>query len=283
MSPISWQESIEWLRQQPDQQKLVRDCYYDDPLIAAAGRFASSREWQAVLELIPDVPGKALDLGAGRGISSFALAAAGWDVAALEPDPGDLVGAGAIRSLALQASLPITVHEEYAETMSFEDGIFDLVYAREVLHHAAYLEQMCEQAARVLKPGGIFLACREHVISQKEDLEIFLNDHPLHKFYGGEHAFLLREYSRAIERSGLGLKCVLGPYDSPINYFPRTEDEILEIIHAHIQRRMGLKITRLLTGPKWIWSGYVDAALAKIISRRVNIPGRLFTFLAHKE
>ena len=51
---------------------------------------------------------------------------------------------------------------------------------------------------RVLKPGGIFIAAREHVISKEADLEKFLEQHPLHHLYGGEHAFLLERYIEAL-------------------------------------------------------------------------------------
>ena len=44
--------------------------------------------------------GQALDVGAGRGIASYALAREGFTVTVLEPDDSHLVGAGAIRSLA---------------------------------------------------------------------------------------------------------------------------------------------------------------------------------------
>ena len=48
---------------------------------------------------------QALDLGAGRGISSYALAREGWQVTALEPDPSMLIGAGAIRSLVAKKAM----------------------------------------------------------------------------------------------------------------------------------------------------------------------------------
>src|SRR5690348_4626147 len=92
----SWEEAVEWVRRQPQHAELVRQCYFDDPLLEAARRFHRSGEWLATRQFIPRSPGKAVDLGAGRGIASYALASDGWRVTAIEPDASAVVGAGAI-------------------------------------------------------------------------------------------------------------------------------------------------------------------------------------------
>ncbi len=281
-SLFSWEEAVLWLRAQPDHEELVRACYYDDPLFDAAKRFAASTEWTATLNLLPQKAGTALDFGAGRGISSYALAAAGWQVTALEPDPSNLVGAGAIRALASDASLPIKVVQRYAEEMDFGDGVFDLVYTREVLHHARNLNEMCRQAARALKPGGTFLACREHVISRREDVEIFRNNHPLHHLYGGENAYLLEEYTGAIQKSGLKIHKSYGPYETIINYFPGTEEQRLTVILSPLYKRFGKRITNLLGNPHTPWANIFQRLLARRQSQRSKTPGRLYTFVAYK-
>jgi SAM-dependent methyltransferase len=278
---ITWEQAVAWLRAQPDQQELVQACYYDDPLLEAAKRFAASIEWRATLRLLPERAGTALDFGAGRGISSYALAAGGWQVTALEPDPSELVGAGAIRALASEAKMPVTVVQGFAEEMEF-DGMFDLVYTREVLHHARDLREMCRQAARALKPGGMFLACREHVISRKEDVETFRNNHPLHRLYGGENAYLEEEYLSAISKSGLKLQKAYGPFETIINYFPETEEQRLTTIQAPLRKRFGNKMTDLFGNPRHPWAQMVNGALAWLMSRRTNTPGRLYTFAAYK-
>ncbi len=167
------EEAVLWLRTQPDQQQLVRACFYDDPLLDAAARYYASTEWIAVRGLLKGNRGMALDLGAGRGISSYALARDGWKVSALEPDPSEVVGAGAIRSLARDAKLDIGVEQNWGESLPYPNAAFDLVYGRQVLHHARDLHQLCREAARVLKPGGTFVATREHVISRAEIFRIF--------------------------------------------------------------------------------------------------------------
>ncbi len=279
---ISWEQAVVWLREEPSQKELVLDCYYDDPLLEAAKRFSLSNEWLGTLELLPKPAGRVLDFGAGRGISSYALAAAGWQVTALEPDPSDLVGTGAIRELANVSHLPIAVVQGIAEEMDFGDGIFDLVYTREVLHHARDLNAMLREAARALKPGGMFIACREHVISRHEDLRIFQDNHPLHHLYGGENAFLLREYLTAIRASGLKLKKVYGHYETVVNYFPLTDSQWREVISAPLKKRLGSWLTGFLCNEQAIWSSQVNHLLAAILSRRNNYPGRLCTFIATK-
>src|SRR4030067_1007423 len=161
----SWESAVRWLREQPDQQDLVRTAYYDDPLNEVAERYRQSSEWLTIRKYLKGRIGLALDIGAGRGIASYALAHEGFSVTALEPDPRDRVGAGAIRKLASDTGLTIEVVQEYSEQLPFREGLFDVVFARAVLHHAKYLNAACREFFRVLKPGGILVAVREHVIS----------------------------------------------------------------------------------------------------------------------
>ena len=70
----TWEAAVVWLRDQPDRRQLVLDAFYDDPLIGAAERYHSTSEWQAVSRLLLGRTGLALDVGAGRGIASYALA-----------------------------------------------------------------------------------------------------------------------------------------------------------------------------------------------------------------
>lgn len=263
---ITWEGAVQWLREQPDKRDLVRWCFYDDPLIEAARRFHASTEWRATRALLPNPPGAALDLGAGRGIASYALATDGFATTALEPDPSGLVGAGAIRQLANEAGLAITVAEQWGESIPFADRTFDVVLCRQVLHHARDLDQLCAEIGRVLKPGGVMIATREHVLSKRSDLDRFLMQHPLHGLYGGENAFLLDEYERAIRNGGIALEASLNPLQSDINLYPTT----IEDHRARIARKMMLPCL------------FVSNWLLGKLGDRMTEPGRLYTFVGRR-
>ena len=264
---MTWEQAVLQFRALPANAEMARACFYDDPLPAAARRYADSAEWVAVRSWLKARRGNALDLGAGRGISAYALARDGWTVTAIEPDPSDIVGAGAIRRLAIETGTAITVVQQPAETLPFDNGSFDLVHCRAVLHHAADLGRMCREAARVLGPGGRFVALREHVISRQEDLPVFLDSHPLHRLYGGERAYLLREYVAAIESAGLTLRQVVSPWANDANTFPETVDDI----RARLARRI-----------HWPWPAMIPLGLVTWLGTRLQAPGRLYSFVAEK-
>jgi SAM-dependent methyltransferase len=266
-SPRTWEAAVLRLRSQPESRELVQACFYDDPLLAAAQRYHASSEWQAVRELTGAPRGEALDVGAGRGIAAYALACDGWQVTALEPDGSAVVGAGAIRALAGETGLPIEVAQTWGEQLPFAAERFALVHCRQVLHHARDLRQLCLELARVLQPGGCLIATREHVISAPADLQAFLKAHPLHQHYGGEHAYLLQDYLDALRRAGLHLRSVFNPYQSDINLYPQTRQDI--------KQRWSKKLH--LPAP-----GLIPDALLSWVGRHSREPGRLYSFVAAK-
>lgn len=264
----SWEEAVLWLRNQENHSSLVQEAYFDDPLIEAAERFYNGREWAAVKKYLPKVKVKALDLGAGRGIASYALASDGWDTVALEPDPSDIVGAGAIRQLRNESRLSIKIVEELGEHLPFEDSTFDVVYCRQALHHAKILQKLCKEMGRVLKPKGVFVATREHVISRKEDLPDFLDNHPLHKLYGGEYAYKLNTYLDAIKSSGIRLTKIINPLESDINLYPNTKHTIKSLI----AKRLIVISPKIIPDIVLKFLGYLD-----------KTPGRLYSFIGYKQ
>jgi SAM-dependent methyltransferase len=217
-----------------------------------------------------------LDLGAGVGIGSYAMAKSGARlVYGLEPDPSDEIGRGAIRRL--NAGFPVRLIGGLGENIPLRDSEFDIVYVRQVLHHARDLRRLIGECARVLRPGGALLACREHVVDNASQLEKFLRNHPVHRLAGGEGGFPLGSYLRAIRQSGLKLVRVFGPYDTVINAFPevRSRRELDDLPRTRLKARLG-------------WIGLAASYLPGVswmVTRRFNrrpVPGRLYSFLCIK-
>jgi SAM-dependent methyltransferase len=273
----SWEQAVDWLLAQPEHRELCRACYYDRPALAAAQRFWAGDEWRALRAVVPGPPGDALDVGAGMGVAAYALARDGWRTVALEPDASDLVGAGAIRRLAADAGLDIEVAQEWGENLPFADASFDLVHARQVLHHAHDLPRFCRELHRVLKPGGTLVATREHVVSSASQLPAFLARHPLHRLYGGENAFTLSAYLDALQDAGLEVLAQWGPLASVINYAPLSEAGLVDEIARRAARLPGAQqVVRALLAPPWRARAL---ALLSLLDRR---PGRLHSFVARR-
>ena len=277
---LTWEEAVQWLRDQPEKSELVKFCYYDDPIESAAERFLQSEEWVELISLLhsKQKSGKVLDIGAGRGISSYAFAKSGYEVTALEPNPSLLVGAESIRQLSKSTDVKIEVVQDWGETLPFADNTFDIVYGRAVLHHAHDLNKLCQEAPRVLKPNGYFIATREHVISKKEDLQNFLDSHLLHHLYGGENAYLLAEYLIAIKLSGLKITKTFTPYQSVINYFPMTKSQRQNLVKPVLTRRLGNLLGNSLAKLKFLQDLYVWN-----LDRKLDAAGRHYSFLAIKQ
>ncbi|MET3839668.1 class I SAM-dependent methyltransferase [Bradyrhizobium sp. OAE829] len=273
----SWEEAVVWFRNQPEQQQVARDAYYDDPLVDAAARYHASEEWRAVSRILHGRRGRALDIGAGRGIASYALARDGFAVTALEPDPSKIVGAAAIRMLAHDAGIAIDIVEEVSERLPFADASFDVVFARAVLHHTTNLEDACREIYRVLKPGGIAVAAREHVISRDSDLQKFLDQHPLHRLYGGENAFRLDRYVGALRTAGFEPLEILPPLTSPINLFPYTIESLRSAVVSRLSAKLPVPCWRALLSHDRMFR-----FMLSIAEQFDNRPGRLYSFVGYK-
>ncbi len=273
-------EAILWLRADPASASLVAASYLGRDVAESADRFLRSAEFTEVKLLLGPLLHNAVvaDIGAGAGIASYALLKSGASrVFAVEPDASDEVGRGAIERLRENTGIPIEILDGWGEELPLVDGSIDIVYSRQVLHHAAELERFMSEVARVLRPGGVLLACREHVVDSESQKQAFLNSHPVHRLAGGENAFSLPQYLAAIHASGLLLTALLEPWDSVINAFPtlRSTDEFTDYPGRRLEERfgsMGRRVSRLPGVSALVWWRI----------RRPR-PGRMYSFLCSKQ
>ncbi|TIR30176.1 MAG: class I SAM-dependent methyltransferase [Mesorhizobium sp.] len=270
---MSWEDAVRWCMSEPSMKELARAAYFDDPVVAAQ-RYHQSAEFDAVRSMIPRKVGRALDLGAGNGILSYALAREGWSVTAVEPDPSALVGAAAIRALAESTGTPIDVVEAFGEAIPLSAAGYDLVVARQVLHHAHDLPAFCREMARLSREGATVLSLRDHVVSGPQQLEPFLRAHPLHHLYRGENAFTLAGYRAAIQGAGLTIDRELISFQSVVNYDPMTPSEIRERL-AKIFGPFSPVVRLALSAVPF-------GAVARVAASLDRRPGRLVSFLCRK-
>ncbi len=276
---MTWEEIIIDIRKKPEYSQLVKDSYFGEDLIDCVERYRASDEFVEILQALRSINNKSnlriLDLGAGNGISSVAFALCGYEVIALEPDLSKTVGAGAIEFLQKHYQLPnLEIITCFAEDMPYPENSFDLVFARQSMHHAYNLESFVNKSSNVLKKGGVFFTIRDHVVNNREQKEAFLNQHPLHKFYGGENAYSLEEYKNAITHAGLKIISSIGPYDNSINYYPETFESM--------KNKFQSKFLFSLNLPNIIFKFIL--VLRRLLTNNYNqSPGRLFSFIAIKK
>lgn len=114
----------------------------------------------------------ALDIATGGGHTALALAPAYGRVIA-----SDLTARMLRAAEAFIGSCGVTnvaFHPADAEALPFADASFDLVSCRIAPHHFADVKAFVGEAARILKPGGIFLLI-DSVIPEDDALGDFLN------------------------------------------------------------------------------------------------------------
>jgi SAM-dependent methyltransferase len=269
-SIASWEDSVRSFRSDAKNDAAVLDNYFDLPVARAAIRYAGSDEFRAISRVIGRGTGRVLDVGAGHGIASFALAGAGWTVIALDPDASAEVGVGAIRSLRDESLGGGRIEAVIAsgERLPLRNDSVDLVFGRQVLHHLNDLDEGLREARRVLRPGGRALFVREHVADDEAQRSSFLRDHPLHHMYGGENAYPLDRYLAAFDEARLPVVQCWGPLDSMINFYPGSRMRRLASVAIRLARQRA-------------WQGFFDREhRSTALNAYAREPGRLYTFLA---
>ncbi len=274
----TWEQAVEILRNDPQHQKLIYDSYLTSDIEDNCQRFYSSTEFTEVLKLIRKLLPEAqsvLDLPAGNGIASFAFAKSGFNVTAIEPDPSDSVGRGAIEYVRQKEGLTnITIVDAYGENIPFPDEAFDVAYVRQGLHHARDLRKMVSEVVRVTRRGGLIIAAREPVVDDYDaGLQKFLNEQPDHLLYGGENAFTHRDYLGAFRLKHVALLHDLGPFDSIINLAPNSFESIESML---LNSRSG-RILRVFMPATMVYRLGLS-----VLKRRYKEQGRLHTFIARR-
>ena len=152
------------------------------------------------------------------------------------------------------------------------------------MHHANDLEKFVKECVRVLKPNGLLLTIRDHVIYNDKDKEWFLESHPLQKFYGGENAYTASEYKNAITKAEAEVIKELKYFDSIINYFPSSEEvlnSLKKISETHQKKKLINKLG-VLANNKLFWNLYCLLSKYNPLNEAF-VPGRVYSYIAIKK
>lgn len=140
-------------------RQIVNNAYYDDlherwlsaeddpvALLRQEGDFRAN--W--VLEVLGASPREVLDIGCGAGFLVKRLLDAGHRVSGLDASEASLKVAEKLTNGRAQLRLGD------AYRLPYPDAKFDVVTAMDFLEHVSEPQKVVAEAARVLKPGGIF-------------------------------------------------------------------------------------------------------------------------------
>ncbi|MCK6474183.1 MAG: class I SAM-dependent methyltransferase [Planctomycetes bacterium] len=98
---------------------------------------------------------RVLDIGSGPGWIPIELAARrrGWELHGADAS-GDMVALAARNAEAAGVAGRVRFHRSDGRALPFEPASFDLVISHYVLHHLEAPEELFDEAARLVKPGG---------------------------------------------------------------------------------------------------------------------------------
>jgi SAM-dependent methyltransferase len=100
----------------------------------------------------PDRPGRVIDLGAGTGLGTRAIAALGHEVVALDPSP-EMLAALEAADLAPEVRDRIRTRVGAAESLEAADASLNAATAFQAWHWFD-ADRVARECARVLRPGG---------------------------------------------------------------------------------------------------------------------------------
>ncbi len=233
----SWEEIVEAAQGDPSQQQMLIDAFMHRDVRAMLKRYRESEEFRDTYAIAREhsAARTLLEVGGSNGVISVAHALEGVDVTMIEPSNSDVVGIKAARRMhTLAQSIDPTVKDrvriiEGAIETAKIDSQFDFVICRQVVHHFQDPVEALKRIRTLVKPDGVVLLLREHVVQDDREMQHFLQSHPFHRFYAGERAYRVEEYEAFAREAEFDVIRTYAFRETPINYFPHTSESIWHI------------------------------------------------------
>ncbi len=187
----------------------VRMGYVRDAVCKHFGRAALAPEPLAGLT--------ALDIGCGAGLLTEPLSRLGADALGLDPG-AEIIGAA--QAHAAEGGAPARYRVGTLEQLAGEGASFDIVLAMEVVEHVADAPAFLAQAAKVLKPGGLFLGSTINRTAKSFALAILGAEYVLRWLPVGTHNWRRfvtpAEFADALRKAGLEAPSATGLAYDPL-------------------------------------------------------------------
>ena len=170
----------------------------------------------ALAEIMPDIAGKrVLEVGAGTGRDSFAIAERGAQVFVLDYADAAL---DIVKSLNSQNKAQVVPIQGDAFALPFPDNSLDIVFHQGLLEHFRDPWGIVRENYRVLKPGGIAIIDvpqRWHIYTIVKHILI-----PLGAWFAGwETEFSPWQLERALEQHGFTPIAIYGDWMYPCFFY----------------------------------------------------------------
>lgn len=127
----------------------------DEVMVDECFEACTSPENKIILEKLGDIKGKRiLELGCGAGEASVYFAKKGANVVATDISTKMLQ---VVQKVAEKHNVSVSTKKTNSHKIDFDDEIFDIVYAGNLLHHVD-IEKTLVEVYRVLKKSGVFVS-----------------------------------------------------------------------------------------------------------------------------
>lgn len=243
----SWEEIIHAAQGNPAMDAVLRDSYLHRDLMGSLRRFMLTDEFKHTLAEFKSIAPNAksiLDIGGGGGVMAIAFALSGYEVTLAEPSSDDIVGTAAARKLLSLAvdEFDASLRERFRIEQSNIEALalverYDVVYCRQVVHHFLDPVAALSKIHGLLSDNGVAFFIREHVVFDDADKGFFLQNHPFHQYTRGENAYRSEQYCEFIDDAGMSLIKEYKFAESPINFFPHSEQTVATVSERQVAGR----------------------------------------------
>lgn len=201
---LAYERAVVEARNDPALREAVESAFLDEDAAQALDRFRVSEHAARVRRLFREASvapgGRVLDFGGGRGLLSATLSLDGFETTLCEPNPSPVCGTGAATAMRSAAAVDFEITSDGVEQL--EDGAYDVVVCRAVLHHVEPLVPILRHVIRVLRPGGVLICSDEPTIRGNRDLERLKRENVFVQYGVDETALRKADYVRALSSAG---------------------------------------------------------------------------------